>query len=106
LIYPYACPNCDRRFDVVKHHSFHKEAEQCPNCETIADRVYGGHAIKTMFRSEYNPGLGCVVKNDKHKRDLCKEKGLVEVGNESKDSMHKYAEKTLKNNLSWDNVKI
>jgi hypothetical protein len=32
--------------------------------------------------AEYNPGLGCVVKNKYHREELCKEKGLKEVGND------------------------
>ena len=31
---------------------------------------------------EYNPGLGCVVKNKRHKDYLLKSKDLVEVGND------------------------
>lgn len=32
--------------------------------------------------AEYNPGLGKVIKNDHHKKEILKEKGLVEIGND------------------------
>lgn len=43
--------------------------------------------------AEYNPGLGCVVRNKSHKKEICKIKGVEEIGNESPEKIHKHFDK-------------
>ena len=53
--------------------------------------------------AEYNPGLGCVVKNRTHRAELARQRGLVEVGNDiSADNMLKQAEQTLEKKLKYE----
>lgn len=49
------------------------------------------HLIGTAVQNpEYNPGLGCVVNNKQHRAELCKQKGLEEIGTESPAKLHKH----------------
>ena len=54
--------------------------------------TFSGTAVQN---AEYNPGLGCVVKNKAHRDELAKRKGLVEVGNDFKggEGMQKHFDK-------------
>lgn len=71
--------------------------ELCPVCEIVLERVWTPtHIIGASVESaEYNPGLGEVVKNKKHRAELAKRKGLVEIGNDysSPDKIHDKFEK-------------
>jgi len=63
--------------------------EFCPKCDEEAIRIRFPKRTylngTKVTHAEYNPGLGCVVKNKRHKEDLCKERNLVEVGNDYGD---------------------
>lgn len=48
----------------------------------MPENIYVSKAAVT--HAEYNPGLGCVVKSEYHKKELLKERNLVEVGNDFK----------------------
>ena len=57
------------------------------------------HLTGTKVTSaEFNPGLGKVVKNQHHKKDLMKRMGVQEVGNDfgSSEKMQKHYEKRKK----------
>jgi hypothetical protein len=59
--------------------------EFCESCGAPAERQFTPRVhIKgaKVEHPEYNPALGCVVKNSKHRAELAKRKGLVEVGND------------------------
>jgi hypothetical protein len=60
--------------------------ETCPRCGEFSIRAFMPERVyfsgQKVEHAEYNPGLGCVVKNKSHKEDLLKRKGLVEVGND------------------------
>jgi putative FmdB family regulatory protein len=97
LIYPYLCPKCEHAFDVIKSVADMDREEPCLKCEAPAERQFTArvHFIGAkVTHAEYNPGLGCVVKNKSHKDDLLKAKGLVEVGNEKPETLHREAERT------------
>lgn len=86
MTYEYQCTKCDRTFDVIKSYKDMERTEWCPDCDEPAVRnfmpkhVYFSGAKVT--HAEFNPGLGCVVKNEAHKQDILKRRGLVEVGND------------------------
>jgi putative FmdB family regulatory protein len=94
LVYQYNCPGCRHRFDVVKPVKDIDRVESCERCGAESKREFVpriSHFIGTKVQhAEYNPGLGCVVRNKDHRRDLCKARGLEEIGNEKVDSVHKY----------------
>lgn len=62
--------------------------EPCEKCRTVSQRQFVPRRIHfnkaKVTHAEFNPGLGCVVKNDRHKADLLKQRGLVEIGNDFK----------------------
>mgnify|MGYP003630562464 CR=1 FL=1 len=93
MIYEYSCVPCDSTFDVVKTVDHMKDAEYCELCNAEAVRKFVPnrvHLSKTAVEfAEYNPGLGQVVDSRYHRSELCKEKGLTEVGNENPDSLEK-----------------
>lgn len=89
--YPYVCPKCECKFSEVRGiKSYSNDSSAiCPSCDHKCgsdDREFEG--MRTQFigtkvtSPEYNPGLGCVVKNKFHKEDLMKSKGVFEVGND------------------------
>lgn len=73
---------------MIKPASQMQDEEPCVSCGKPMDRLFLPrtlHLSKTkVFEASYNPGLGCVVKSESHKQELCKQKGLVEIGNDYK----------------------
>jgi hypothetical protein len=65
-------------------------AETCPVCGEFAIRQFVPtyiHLSKTAVQhAEFNPGLGCVTKNREHVKEICKQKDLVEIGNDYKSA--------------------
>jgi len=104
LIYEYECPNCLIKFDIVKHHSEYLKQESCAKCGTIANKLVSAPMVAPVEKSEYNLGLGCVVRGKKHKKELLKQRNLVEVGNEPPKTIHNDANKQLNSKLSWEGV--
>lgn len=95
MTYQYECVKCGHNFDVIKSVKDIDVNEFCTRCESPAVRKFVPENIyfsgAKVTHAEFNPGLGCVVKNEAHKKDLLKRKGLVEVGNDFKsgESMQK-----------------
>jgi hypothetical protein len=44
--------------------------------------------IVDKMEAEYYPSLGTVVKSKKHRKELIKRNGLIEVGNEKPATVH------------------
>lgn len=88
MTYEYYCEKCDTKFDVVKSVKDIDVNEFCPDCETPAERKFVPSSLyfsgTRVEHAEYNPGLGAVTKNKKHRAELAKQKGLIEVGNDFK----------------------
>ncbi len=67
-----------------------ENTEWCPTCDNPAIRQFVPKKLHikgaSVEHAEYNPGLGAVVKNKKHREELCKRNGVVEVGNDYKTS--------------------
>lgn len=64
--------------------------EFCPKCDTPAIRQFVPSRVHIVgakvTHPEFNPGLGCVVRNKHHKQELMKAKGVQEVGNDFKSA--------------------
>jgi putative FmdB family regulatory protein len=89
MLYPYACVKCDLRYDVVKPVADVDRPEACPECGAPSERQFTArvHFTGTKVQdAEYNPGLGCVVRNKREREELAKRKNLVEVGNDFKSA--------------------
>lgn len=86
MTYVYDCPDCSHRFDVIKPARDMEKNETCPKCGEFALRRFVPEHVyisgAKVEHAEYNPALGCVTKNSKHRAELAKRKGLVEVGND------------------------
>jgi len=94
MIYQYHCQKCENRFDVVKSAKEMDSPENCLRCLTPATREFIPTRVwfngTKVEHAEYNPGLGCIVRNSSHRKELCKIKGVEEIGNEKPESLHKY----------------
>lgn len=108
-IYDYSCPR-DGHFEVVKTMSEATNAEHCPQCGDIGQRIFtkfyfSGAAVQN---AEWNPAFGCVVNNKYHRSELAKRNNMVEVGNDfhKPDNVHKTmdAQREEKRKRSWEKV--
>lgn len=108
-IYEYNCEKCDKGFDVTKMMKDSTRPESCPDCGNPADRVF---SCKVEFLgtkiedAEFNHGLGCVTKSKRHREELAKRKGVIEIGNECPDKIDKHfaREREEKRRKSWENI--
>jgi hypothetical protein len=78
------------------------DPETCSHCgreairEFVPSRVYfNGTSVE---HAEYNPGLGCVVKNSSHRKELARQRGLEEIGNEPPEKLHKHFDQVREDN--------
>ena len=93
MIYPYCCPDCDHNFEVIKSVKAIDDPEHCPECSGLSMRYIAKsqffYGEKDWDTAHYNPALGKVVKNNAEGRRIAKEMGMVEVGDEPVDKIHK-----------------
>lgn len=109
MIYEYECEKCDKNFDVVKPMSESSRLEYCPDCGNEGNRVFSCNVqfLGTKIEdAEYNPGLGIVTKSKRHRDEIAKRKGLIEIGNEDPAKIDKAFEKQReeKRRKSWESV--
>lgn len=108
--YDFRCDKCDEVFEVAMSIKDYDGQGQCPTCKNISTERIWSSAVYFVGASvespEYNPGLGQIVKNSKHRKEICKEKGLIEVGNEKPETIRKHLDKAREEKLkkSWDEV--
>jgi hypothetical protein len=121
-IYKFFCDKCDDDFESVQSiggsgrktlkelKAQPKRMAKCPTCENVSTKLVFSHQIyfvgASVESAEYNPAFGQVVKNSRHRKDLAKEKGMIEIGNEKPESLHKKFEKDRAEKLkkSWDDI--
>lgn len=100
MTYAYRCGGCSHQFDVIKSVKDMERPEKCARCGTEATREFVPRRTflnKTAVQhAEYNPGLGCVVNNSYHRSEICKARGLEEIGSEPVENLHKTYEKKRK----------
>ena len=102
--YEYRCLACSANFDIIKPISRFDDVEACPDCGKTETK----HQIsRTHFygasdwdKAEYNPGLGIVTKGKKHRDREAKARGLIEVGNESLETVSKQQGQRLAENTA------
>lgn len=107
--YEYYCEKCDLGRDVIKPIQEYKSPESCAQCGNEMQKVFSGrvHFIGTKIEdAEFNVGLGEVTKSKRHREELARRKGAIELGNEKPDSVHKHFENSREEKLkkSWDDV--
>lgn len=110
MIYEYRCKDCSHNFDVVKPVRDLDVDHECPACghdETVRLFSSNIHIVGAAVQhAEYNPALGCVIKNKQHRADVAKSKDLVEVGNETPDTLHKetVVKREQERAREWENL--
>lgn len=86
MIYEYSCLKCDSTCEIVKPVSEYDKVENCAECGTVMSRAFAPkklHLYGTAVEEKYfNHGLGQVVNGKAHVKQICKEKKIIEVGNE------------------------
>lgn len=85
MVYEYNCTTCDISVEVTKPMEDHRRIEICHSCGgQMVSIVTGGRGFsyKKNEWPEYNPAFGRVVKNSSERKNLAREKGLIEVGSE------------------------
>lgn len=93
MIYEFKCEKCLHNFEVVRPA---RESHIIPACENCGNeettRIFSSrihHIGAKVQNAEFNHGLGCVVRNKDHRKEIANRKGLVEVGNETPDTLYK-----------------
>jgi putative FmdB family regulatory protein len=90
-VYDYLCGKCGSPFEEFRGiKAYDSDASaNCPHCSHLCgsgDRDFSRASYSfigtNVQNAEFNPGLGQVVKSAYHKKEILKEKGLVEVGND------------------------
>lgn len=112
MTYEYRCLSCETSFDVLKSVAEIDRAESCPSCQGATARQFVPSKIyfsgTKVTHAEYNPAFGCVVNNKRHKDRLCKEKGMVEIGNDfgsgEKMQAHFEGEQKRKREKAWEDL--
>jgi putative FmdB family regulatory protein len=106
--YPYRCSECSFEFDVIKSLKDIDQVENCSDCGAVAERFiarthfYGAR----VEDAEFNPALGCIVKNRKHRDSIARDRGLIEIGNEDCEKTIQRYEQDRERKLeqAWDKV--
>lgn len=110
MTYEYQCVKCEHTFDVIKPVKEIDVNEFCPKCEAPAERKFTPlkiHLFGTKVEdAEYNPALGQVVKGKRHREEIAKRKGLVEIGNDfgsgEKHQAYFDEQRRIKREKSWE----
>lgn len=102
MIYEYFCDRCNLSFDVVKSVKDYSKKESCLVCSGETIKLFSPPQLSGLYdRAEFNPAFGCIVKNKQHRKELARQHGYIEVGNENVD-FTKYREE--KRRKSWESV--
>ena len=90
-IYEYSCAG-DHRWEVIKPMSQSQTSEACRECGALGRKLptrFGFTGAGDWNKQEFNAGLGCVA-TPKQAEKIAKSRGLIPVGNESAESMHRH----------------
>ncbi len=106
MIYPYLCDNCANKFEVIKSVKAIDDHETCPTCKCSATRTI---AVNQMFHgandwntAHYNHALGMHVRSNKEAQRIARERGMIEIGNESVEKIHKSFDSDREKRLAYD----
>lgn len=99
MIYPYFCEKCDNEFEIIKSVRNIDDVEKCPDCGNIGERTiakeqaFSKSSAGDWNTSHYNPAFGKWMKSNSEAKSEAKRKGLIEVGTEPPENIHKHFEK-------------
>lgn len=96
-IYDYFCDKCESEYEVIKSIKDYDGKDPCPKCGVVGSRLFDRctfHHIGAKVKDAYKcPALGKVIKSDKHRNELAKQLGVIEIGNEKPETIHKTFDK-------------
>lgn len=108
--YDYECHNCKHEFEVIKSISRIDDIESCSSCgKTDTRRIifrFHFYGASDWDKGEYNPAFGKFIRNARHRKEEAKRRGMIEVGNEDVEKIHKRDDDNLKQIIenSWSKV--
>lgn len=105
----FHCDDCKNSFEAVYRYSKPDEVHPCNRCQS-SNTLLKTHEVDTSCKielmgisdwdsTEYNPGLGCITRNKKHREQIAKERGLYEVGNENVERISELQDRKLEHKL-------
>ncbi len=95
MIYEYEC-TCGKRWDVWKPASEFDTSEPC-ECGRPGRRLITGGSGFMGAKVEdamYDHAFGQVIKSSQQRREIAKARGMIEVGTESPETIHREMERT------------
>lgn len=109
MVYEYRCTSCKKRFDVIKSVRDIDINETCPKCGDFAERLFIPARVyfsgTKVENAEFNPAFGQVVKGKRHRQELAKRHGLIEIGNDygsgEKHQKHFEDERAARKEARW-----
>lgn len=86
MIYEFHCNKCDKRFEMLRHHSQSHKKARCPDCSQPAKKVISSFGINSGQGSRF-PGVcnsfegaeGVYIRDKSHFREECKKRDLTPV---------------------------
>lgn len=94
--YPYKCHDCGEKFEVIKQISAIDDVEACPSCSaTRTERCIGRVNFKgegDWNQLDYHPAFGKPMTPMQASKEA-RRRGMIEIGNEPPDKIHKHFEK-------------
>lgn len=109
-VYDYECQQCSNTFDVAKALADLNRSEACPECTShqtsrVISRTHF-YGASDWDKAEYNPAFGKVIRNKIHRAKEAKERGMIEVGDEPVEKIHKHFDDQLEKDANdrWDKV--
>ncbi len=108
--YDYFCEKCDLEAEVIESIKEYTGHWTCTSCGNPGRRIYKYCKFNFIGAkvedAEFNPGLGQITKSKRHREELAKRMGAVEVGSEKPEKIHKHFDKAReeKSKKSWDEV--
>jgi putative FmdB family regulatory protein len=109
-IYDWFCDKCELEAETVESIKTYTGDWTCTQCGNKGRRLYKHckfHFTGTKIEdAEFNPGLGRVTKSKRHREELSKQLGAIEIGNERPESIHKHFDSSREEKIkkSWDEV--
>ena len=109
MIYDYECEKCENLFEIESSMKDYSPPYNCPTCGNVGLRKF---TCKTEFYgakiedAEFNHGLGCITKSKKHRDELAKSRGLIEIGTECPNKIYDSYEKQRSDKIkkTWENL--
>jgi len=85
MVYEYECNRCGKREDVCKSVKDFERVEKCEECASpmrvcLSAGYFSGEKVQDAY---FNHGLGQVVSSDQEAKQIAKDRGLIEIGNET-----------------------